>query len=76
MSVNQILADLDNYQPFSLSEETVKAIKDALRAGQEMRDKFDVFYDARDGLYFATSVDFVGLGESGKSWDGAVKGDV
>jgi hypothetical protein len=50
------------------------AIAAALRAGQEMRDKFNVFYDARDEFYFATKVDFIGLGESGKNWDAATKG--
>jgi hypothetical protein len=51
--------------------ETAKAVIAALKAGQAMRDKFNVFYDARDDFYFATSVDFIGLGESGKSWDAA-----
>ena len=53
-----------------------EAVIAALRAGQEMRDKFTVIYDARDDIYIATSVDFVGLGKSGKNWDAATKEDV
>jgi hypothetical protein len=53
-----------------------KAIIAALKAGQEMRDKFTVIYDARDDFHVATKVDFIGLGESGKSWDAITKENV
>lgn len=73
MSIDDIIAALDNYEPGSLSEETVTAIKTALKAGQGMRDCAQMTAPAMNGDHTYRVISQEAFSLSVRTWDAATK---
>lgn len=71
MSIEDIFAALDEYEPGSLREDTVTSIKAALKAAQAMRDEFVNTIQGEWGPCEMKDLYLSNLGLA--AWDAAIK---
>jgi hypothetical protein len=81
MSVDEMMEELDSPHHFYLPETTIKVIKEALRAGQAMRDAIEVSPPNTTG--YAANIDKplgtahgYDAGSAALAWDAATREDV